>query len=193
MKINYFYTLSEEEKKFMAKELNELIIKLSQLTGLKFYLIYGTLLGAIREKKFIEHDYDVDIAYISKYNLEIDVCQESNELCELLNNKGIWIRQRGETGGKYHITSLSNKNWFDLWISWINNNRYYLIPTISGNIKENIVLPLKSYSFYDYKFLIPQQSEILLDSLYRNWKIPSYEKNLKPCNPIKLQFKRKWK
>lgn len=39
---------------FKAKELLE-----SQ--NIKFYLIYGTLLGAIREHSFISHDYDVDI------------------------------------------------------------------------------------------------------------------------------------
>jgi hypothetical protein len=179
MTIKYFYTLSEKEKQSMAKELNELITRLTQLTGLQFYLIYGTLLGAIREQKFIEHDYDIDIAYISKYSSKSDIHQEGDTLCKLLTNNGIWIKSQGKTGGKFHITSLSNKNWFDLWISWINETNYYLIPMINEGIKKNIVVPLKPYLFYGYSFLIPQQSEILLELLYSNWKVMTNNKKLK--------------
>ena len=44
-----------------AKELLFYTKELFDKIGLKFYLAFGTLLGALREKDFIKGDYDVDI------------------------------------------------------------------------------------------------------------------------------------
>lgn len=37
------------------------VVNLFESAGMRFYIISGTLLGAVREKDFLSHDYDIDI------------------------------------------------------------------------------------------------------------------------------------
>jgi phosphorylcholine metabolism protein LicD len=48
------------DKNQALDNLREIVETLNEL-GLKWWLDAGTLLGAIREKGFIEHDRDIDI------------------------------------------------------------------------------------------------------------------------------------
>jgi len=47
------------------------VIKMFEERGIPYWLEYGSLLGAIREKKRIEHDTDYDIGYPVKYSLQV--------------------------------------------------------------------------------------------------------------------------
>ena len=60
-----FSNRSEKYKLLLSKEMSNICNFFKKELNLEVYLIFGTLLGAIREKDFINHDYDVDLAYIS--------------------------------------------------------------------------------------------------------------------------------
>lgn len=53
--------------KNQAKENLLLFKKIMGKEGISFGLIYGTLLGAIREKDFISHDEDIDVFMLDEY------------------------------------------------------------------------------------------------------------------------------
>ncbi len=48
--------------------------------GIDAFLAYGTLLGAVREKRFLGHDSDADLAYVSESGNPCDVVRESFRL-----------------------------------------------------------------------------------------------------------------
>ena len=49
-----------------AKKLLFTVADVLEDVGLEFFLDFGTLLGAIREQKFIEHDEDIDLECLKK-------------------------------------------------------------------------------------------------------------------------------
>ena len=60
--IESFYFLNEKQSKF--KKTLEDMKKILDSNNVKFFLYCGTALGAHREKKFIEHDHDIDIGVL---------------------------------------------------------------------------------------------------------------------------------
>ena len=51
-------------------------------------MAYGTLLGAVREKRFLGHDSDADLAYVSEFSNPCDVVRESFRLQRVIHERG---------------------------------------------------------------------------------------------------------
>jgi phosphorylcholine metabolism protein LicD len=71
---------TSEEKDNFADDLVALTDFFKRRFDLDLYLIYGTLLGAVRENGFIADDKDIDVAYMSKYHDFDDIVKEMVEI-----------------------------------------------------------------------------------------------------------------
>ena len=166
-----FGKMTEEEKNQQVVEIKELEVLFRKQFGLQLYPIYGTLLGIIRDNDFIGHDYDIDLAYVSKYHTKKEILQELDQICEGLTSLGL-LEKRFNFNGQLHVMSPSKKQRIDIWTSWIENGKYYLTYTIDGEISGNQVLPLKSIAFKGQKLQIPCCPEGIFEVLYCTWKTP---------------------
>jgi hypothetical protein len=165
-----FSERSENYKSLLSKEMYDITLFFKQKLNLNLYLIYGTLLGAIREKDFINHDYDVDFAYISNYNQKKFVIKEYVNICEILDKNNLLIKRKGV--GQLHCKSLENKMKFDIWTSYqVSNSKIDLSP-IDFLIPSSIILPLKTIEFRTFNFNAPNQPNELMNLLYKDWKTP---------------------
>lgn len=131
---------------------------------IRFWLIYGTLLGAIREKSFISHDFDVDI--------------QTNDLDNLVKIIP-WLDKHGmklirvdpgrvytfSQGGVYIDVYIARRAPFpfNLWCYWLNGN---IVP-------KKYITPLRQIVFLGGTFFIPGNAEDLLAFFYgKTWKTP---------------------
>ena len=173
--------LTEEQKNKYTSDLKELELYFKREFNFPIYLMYGTLLGAIRDKDYIPHDTDVDVGYLSSFNKEEDVLAERLELINKLEDNKI-LRWRKTSGIKIKF----NDNDFDVWTSWINENNKYTIIPLSDLGEKDVIVPFKTITFRGIEFSVPQKSEELLDKIYINWKVPLTEKYFKPNRKFRL-------
>ena len=72
--------ISEIEKREYINQTDIFCKWFSDLFNTPIYLIYGTLLGCIRESNLIDSDDDIDLAYLSNYTKFEDVFKEMLEI-----------------------------------------------------------------------------------------------------------------
>ena len=141
-----------------------------------FFLTCGTLLGLVRENKFIDYDNDIDLGIFYKdlnYDLK-DIILNSNKfkLKEELGN----IKNSYKISFIHKILNVV----VDIFIHYpIKNKYYYCVSYYTKNKIQNTfkwkypITKLKYTFFYDNKYLVPDNSTEYLEFAYgKDWKIP---------------------
>ena len=148
---------------FIKSTNNLLAVKeVLDINNVKFGLIYGTLLGAVREGNFIQHDEDVDL-----FVLEEDKDALINILVDLLNI-GFEVCRYDEK----LLSIIRDNEYIDF-----NFFRKYLIfyrkSSAGLTYKASFLQETKNFIFLGETFQVPKETEIFLKVLYGvNWKIP---------------------
>ena len=139
---------------------------------LEYWCIGGTLLGIIRDKGWIPHDGDIDIAMMkTDYKKLSKIIQK--ELPE-----GMWFQD--STTDKFYKNNIGkirylNSNYKDYKSqTWHNGLQIDIFITNDSNtlswesftVKKNDVFPLKEKMFEDIKVFIPNNYDLVLTNLY---------------------------
>ena len=153
-------TITHEQAKNILFKMKTLLDE----KGIRFWLIYGTLLGAVRDKNFISHDKDVDIQ-----------TWEFEKLLSIIP----WLDQQGMKlirvqPGRIYTFAMDNAYVdiyiagrapfpLNLWCYWLNGN---IVP-------KRLVVPLTHIDFLGEQFNVPAQSEKLMEFFYgKSWRTP---------------------
>jgi hypothetical protein len=177
-----FKEYSEKQKEAQVEYLHTFCRVFKHLFDVDVYLMYGTLLGAVREHDFIDDDNDIDVCYLSKYHEFGDVYKEMLYINALFSNLDL-IRSFGEGRnlprfcGHSHIYSSDKKAVFDVWTSWIGDDgKYYVYPVGTGWAK-SFLLPLEKVKLRHREFLVPHKYKSVLSKLYsKGWVNPASKK-----------------
>ncbi|MBR1543168.1 MAG: LicD family protein [Bacteroidaceae bacterium] len=147
----------------IAKENLLLFNSVAKRYDLRFGLIYGTLLGAIREHDFIAHDEDIDL-FILREDLDLF----KSMLFELRDNGFEVIRYDRRDG----LCSIMRKGeYIDFYVMspLIEGVREYLGDPIPARYVEDLV----EYDFQGEKFLAARDAEEAVMFNYGgNWRTP---------------------
>ena len=152
----------------VAKENLLLFKEVFDEKGVTFALMYGTLLGAIREHNFISHDDDIDI-----------IAFDNDGVLDLIPN----LLEKGFKLVRYFEWDLSNEYVFSR--KGIHVDIFMVCPVkgIKGKLYVGLwgkLFPKKyfkelvNYEFLGLNFQIPKNPEILCKYLYgKNWQLPA--------------------
>lgn len=154
---------------------NHLSFLIKQLQPLSdgVFLNSGTLLGAVREGRLLDHDDDADLAFFLKSERPEDAAQEWRELQLKLFEIGL-ARIEDQIPGPGRIIKLVSCGSFevDLFPAWKRNGKVFVYPHTFGKLTEAQVLPLQTCAATGLP--LPAEPEAMLAVNYgAAWREPN--------------------
>ena len=154
--------ISNEE----AKELLDLTKKLFSEQGIRFSLVFGTLLGAVRDNSVINGDEDVDVFVESEAELRniLPFLQQNNLcICRIYEHKLYSFRIGGS---RSYIDVYIKRSIPGIW-----GRRYcYLCGYV---LPKKLIRHLSPLDFLGGVYLAPRNPERFLEFWYgKSWRIP---------------------
>lgn len=163
-----------------SKENLEILSSVLNKNKINMFLIFGTLLGAMREKSFIKHDSDVDVGmyYEDKEHLLKNIWQ--------INEAGLDLVRLSDN----LISFMRNENYIDIYFF-----KKRIFPKYGWNC-EGYFIPYKhlkkltEIQFYGKTYLCPFSPENYLRHCYGStWKTPIKDKHAKPGFSLNLYLR----
>lgn len=153
--------------------------------SIKFGLIYGTLLGAVREKGFIKHDEDIDL-----FVLEEERDNLLSSLHKLLEEDFEIIRYNDK------LLSITRNNEYIDFYFFKKSKFFYRKCDVGLTVKAKYLERTIDFPFLGEVFQVPKNPEDFLVVLYgKTWKIPkkndpssNYSRYIKFRKSIKRNF-----
>ena len=143
--------------------------------GIGYFLFFGTLLGAVREKDFIAHDTDTDLGVFREFSERFPEVRAAAEA------EGFTIL-RGEAGG-FLFSFLRGNEYLDCYVS----KRKLAFPFRKVWEVDSSLVPARyldsmgRLQFLGRDFPVPAEPEKALATLYgTNWRIPVKRAPAKP-------------
>ncbi|QBR91948.1 class I SAM-dependent methyltransferase [Nocardioides euryhalodurans] len=142
--------------------------------GVRPFVGYGTLLGAVREGGVLGHDSDADIAYVSEHHTPVDVIRESFRLQRQVRQRGFETVRYSGAAFKVLVREADGfRRGIDVFAGFLDEGRLYLMGEVGVPFEEEWLYPLGTASFEGAEVPVPARPERLLEAMYGpGWRHP---------------------
>jgi hypothetical protein len=168
-----FDTRSDRELEPMLDAIDEVIAARREV-GIDAFLAYGTLLGAIREQKFLGHDSDADLAYVSAHSHPADVVRESFRLQRAVQERGFHTYRY--SGAAFRIDVKEGDGvvrGLDVFAGFIDDGVLYVMGEVAADFQRDWVYPVRTCTLEGQSFPAPAVPERWLEASYGpSWEVP---------------------
>lgn len=164
-----------------ANEHLQLLKKVFDNAGITFFLFFGTLLGAIREKDFILYDADVDVGVLGKDIIRVrDLEKELKDLgYDMFGGTGIKNYKdkiilnhiyiaREKNPVKLDIYPLFLQNGNRWWYNFAHNKGWFGFPYPAKYFES-----FKIIEFLGAEYKVPNPPKELLEEMWGTWWVAS--------------------
>lgn len=157
--------------------------------GYPAFINSGTLLGAVREGRFLGHDDDADFAVRLDGQTDEELVQSLDTLCDALNASGALKRPAWyHKSGPILKVLVGSGIEVDLFPLWFRDGRAYIWPHTYGELSEQDIFPLGTQTLCGKPMPAPNEPEKMLALNYgEGWRHPD-PGYFFPWNDAKLRF-----
>jgi SAM-dependent methyltransferase len=158
--------------------------------GLRPFVVYGTLLGAVRDGDLIPHDDDADLGYVSAHEHPADVLRENLALERALRQRGYSVLRH--SGGHLQLTfsgaDVALDHYIDIFTAFVTGDRTYLCFQVGA---EGLDLRARTdVTIRGRRFPAPIASEALLAATYGpGWRIPDPSFTFTTPHPVRSRLR----
>lgn len=142
--------------------------------GADAFLAYGSLLGAVREGRLVAHDFDADVAYVSRHQHPTDVARESFALERRLVEMGFGVYRY--SGGGFRVGAgedAADERWIDVFSGFLDGTTLHLMGEVAAEFRPDWIWPLGEAELEGRRFAVPAAPERLLEATYGpSWRVP---------------------
>jgi SAM-dependent methyltransferase len=150
-----------------------LINDLTERVGVPAFAIYGTLLGAVRAGEIIEHDVDLDIAYLSEKSHPADLAIEALRVARRLRDLGWTVDNQRAARLKVLLGEPYRDRYIDVFVSYYWDGQFNVDKWVAGRLPRNKLLPLSSVTLEGHLVPAPADPEAVLELTYGSgWRVP---------------------
>jgi hypothetical protein len=139
--------------------------------GMRPFLMWGTLLGCVREGRFLRHDYDIDVGILA------DDYANKDRLVAAMRKRGYELAS--ERLYKLKFVHPASRLWLDVDVLYRWNGRMITSVESDGGHFKVSYFPLDAFDDFkevvfldDLRVLVPEPPETVLASSYGDWRTP---------------------
>ncbi|WP_165954394.1 LicD family protein [Seongchinamella unica] len=156
------------------------LLRLTDRASIPWFMVSGTFLGAVREKNFIGHDYDIDVGIMeSEFNLsEFIRCIDASENFHI---KGVeyflnWAKDGSHESelepAKPAVVKLLHRSsvTIDLFVHYQEREKY--VHGTGSHVWSNSPFSIAPYDFLGMQVPGPQNFDLYLTENYGDWRQP---------------------
>src|SRR5690606_17782174 len=151
------------------------VIDVLQSAGYEVVVAYGTLLGAVREGRFLAHDDDIDIMYKAKAHHRPAVEVEIKTLRKLLEAAGFRATDLLPKHLNMHVVSRKGGLVIDVFPCWLQHGRLemHMEGMAIRGISPDIMFPAGIAVLEGENLPAPADPDRFLEDRYgAGWRVP---------------------
>lgn len=149
--------------------------------GYQLHLTWGTLLGAVREGDLIAHDFDIDVAYVSRARTKAGVLRERAKMLAFFQRFGRVMGRPSPARfllGGVPAPSGRSEHGIEIWTSFSTGGDHYAYPILPGVLPARAVTPFRTVHLRGVPFQAPRRAERFLDlAIGPDWRVPKLPKD----------------
>ena len=138
------------------------------------YLMYGCLLGAVRDGHMIGHDSDADVAYLSAHTHPFDIIRECTAAIRTMKALGWKVVKMSGANFKVWVPLPDGRRCgIDVFGSFHVGERFYVTGSLTGTLDRSALLPFGTVTLEGREITAPARPEEVLAFTYGpNWRVP---------------------
>jgi hypothetical protein len=154
--------------------LEQVLHDLTEKCGLDAYLMYGCLLGAVRDGHMIGHDSDADVAYLSPHHHPFDIIRECTEVTRQMKALG-WqvVRMSGANFKVWVPLPDGRRVGIDVFGSFHIGEHFHVTGSLTGRLDRSALVPFGTVTLEGREIVAPARPEEVLAFTYGpGWRVP---------------------
>lgn len=147
---------------------------LTEECGLDTYLMYGCLLGAVRDGHMIGHDSDADVAYLSRYHHPFDIIRECTAATKRMKALGWTVMKMSGANFKVWVPLPDGRRvGIDVFGSFHIGDSFHVTGSLTGKLDRSALLPFGTVTLEGREITAPARPEEVLAFTYGpDWRVP---------------------